>query len=47
MNTNYECVCLGSAGMTIFDQNEKLKTGVQKLILWPLKPFPTDISCYG
>jgi hypothetical protein len=33
--------------MTIFDQNEKLKTGSQVLRLWPLKTFPFTVSSYG
>lgn len=47
MNTDNEMVCLGSAGITVFDQNDMLKTGKQTLTLWPLKAFPKDISCYG
>ena len=47
MNTNYELICLGSAGISLFDQNGILKTGDQELVLWPLKTYPSDISCFG
>lgn len=44
VNINKEAVCLGSVGSTIFNYDGKLKTGTQKLLLWPCKPFPKDIS---
>ena len=44
MNIENQIVCLGSAGSTIFDQEGWLKEGQQKMTIWPLKPFPKDIS---
>lgn len=31
----------------MFDQNSVLKIGEQDIVIWPLKPFPKDLSCYG
>lgn len=47
MNTIQEVVCLGSAGMTVFDQHGYMQLGKEAITLWPLKSFPKNLSCFG